>query len=62
MTSPRAPQWPLAPALRLAALALLFVGGAIMTTGWLSFTLWFIAVVLVVFSAIQLVKNWSMRR
>jgi hypothetical protein len=46
----------------LAALALLFVAGAIMTTGWLSFIMWFIAVVLVVFAAIQLVKNWGGRR
>ena len=61
MTAPRAPQWPLTPALRLAALALLFVAGAIMTTGWLSFTMWFIAVVLVVFAAIQMVQNWGKR-
>ncbi len=62
MTAPRTPQWPLTPALRLAALALLFVGGAIMTTGWLSFILWFAAVVLLVFAAIQLARNWSRRR
>ena len=62
MTASRTPQWPLAPALRLAALALLFVGGAILTTGWLSFVLWFIAVVLTVFAAIQLAKNWNTRR
>jgi hypothetical protein len=62
MTAPRAPQWPLTPALRLAALALLFVALAIMTTGWLSFILWFIAVVSLVFAAIQLVKNWGRRR
>lgn len=62
MTAPRAPQWPLTPALRLAALALLFVGAATMTYGWLSFLLWFIAVVLVVFAAIQMAKNWSGRR
>ena len=62
MTSPRPPQWPLTTALRLAALALLFVGLAIMTSGWLSFLMWFIAVVLVVFAAIQLAKNWNRRR
>ena len=62
MTAPRAPQWPLTPALRLAALALLFVGCAMITYGWLSFLLWFIAVVLLVFAAIQLAKNWSGRR
>lgn len=61
MTAPRAPQWPLTPALRLAALALLFVAIALMTTGWLSFFMWFVAVVLVVFAAIQLVKNWGRR-
>lgn len=62
MTAPRAPQWPLTPALRLAALALLFGGGAMMTTGWLSFILWFGAVVLLVFAAIQTAKNWGGRR
>jgi len=62
MTAPRAPQWPLTPALRLAALALLLVGGAIMTTGWLSFIMWFAAVVLLVFAAIQLARNWGRRR
>ena len=61
MTAPRAPQWPLTPALRLAALALLLVGIALMTTGWLSFFMWFIAVVAAVFAAIQLVKNWGRR-
>lgn len=61
MTAPKAPQWPLAPALRLAALALIFVAGALMTSGWLSFVMWFIAVVLVVFAAIQLAKNWRRR-
>jgi hypothetical protein len=59
MTAPRPPQWPLAPALRLAALALLFVGGAMLTRGWwLSFLMWFVAVVLLVFAAIQLARNW----
>jgi hypothetical protein len=62
MTAPRTPQWPLAPALRLAALTLLFVAGAILTEGWLSFGMWLIAVVLMVFAAIQLVKNWTARR
>jgi len=62
MTAPRAPQWPLTPALRLAALALLFVGAAIMTTGWLSFIMWFAAVVLLVFAAIQLARNWGRQR
>ena len=61
MTEPRAPQWPLAPALRLAALALLFVGGALMTNGWLSFFMWLIAVVLLVFAAIQMAKYWQRR-
>lgn len=61
MTEPRAPQWPLAPALRLAALALLFVAGAILTQGWLAFLMWFIAVVCVVFAGIQMAKNWRRR-
>jgi energy-coupling factor transporter transmembrane protein EcfT len=61
MTTPRAPQWPLTPALRLTALALLFVAGALLTDGWLSFIMWFVAVVLVVFAGIQLAKNWGKR-
>jgi uncharacterized membrane protein YoaK (UPF0700 family) len=60
MTTPTKPQWPLTPALRLAALALLFVAGAMLMTGWwLSFVMWFIAIVLLVFAAIQLAKNWG---
>ena len=44
MTGPRAPQWPLAPALRFGAFALLFAAGAMLTKGWwLSFMMWFIA-------------------
>jgi hypothetical protein len=62
MTAPRSPHWPLAPALRLAALALLFVGGAILTVGWLSIVMWLIALVLTVLAAIQLVKNWRTSR
>ena len=61
MTAPRAPQWPLTPALRLAALALLFVAAAMMTAGWLSFIMWFGAVVLLVFAAIQVARNWRRR-
>ena len=59
MTSPKPREWPLAPALRLTALALLFVGGAMLTGGWLSFAMWFIALVLMVFATIQLVKRWK---
>ena len=60
MTGPRAPQWPLAPALRFGAFALLFAAGAMLTKGWwLSFMMWFIAVVLLVFAAIKLAKNWG---
>jgi hypothetical protein len=63
MTTPKPPQWPLAPALRLAALALLLVGGAMLTRGWwLSFLLWFVAVVVLVFAAITLAKNWGRSR
>jgi hypothetical protein len=37
-----------------------FVAGAMLLTGWwLSFLMWFIAIVLLVFAAIQLAKNWG---
>jgi energy-coupling factor transporter transmembrane protein EcfT len=62
MTAPRPPQWPLTPALRLAALALLFAAGAALVQGWLSIAMWLVAVVLVVLAAIQLAKNWRRRR
>jgi energy-coupling factor transporter transmembrane protein EcfT len=61
MTAPRTPQWPLTPALRLAALALLFAAAALVVKGWLSTAMWLIAVVLVVLAAVQLAKNWRRR-
>jgi ABC-type protease/lipase transport system fused ATPase/permease subunit len=61
MTAPRAPQWPLAPALRLAALALLFAGVGFLVEGWVSMLLWLGAIVLLVFAAINLAKSWKRR-
>jgi hypothetical protein len=58
MTAPKAPQWPLAPVLRLAALAMLFSVGALMTVGLLSIVMWGCAAVLVVLAAVKLGKNW----
>jgi hypothetical protein len=62
MTAPGTRQWPLAPALRYTALALLLAGAALVVQGWLSFVLWAAAVVLLVLAAIKLVKNWTTRR
>lgn len=62
MTAPKAPQWPLAPALRLAALALLFAGASYLVEGWFSTLLWLGAIVLLVFAAINLAKGWKGRR
>jgi hypothetical protein len=62
MTAPNARQWPLAPALRYAALALFFAGAALVVEGWLSLVLWLGAVVLVVLAAVKLAKNWTARR
>jgi hypothetical protein len=61
MTAPRAPQWPLAPALRLAALALLFAGVGFLVEGWASMLLWLGAIVFLVFAAINLAKAWRSR-
>jgi hypothetical protein len=61
MTAPRAPQWRLAPALRLAALALLFAGAGFLVEGWASMLLWIGAIVFLVFAAINLAKAWSGR-
>jgi hypothetical protein len=61
MTAPRAPQWPLAPALRLAALALLFAGAGFLVEGWASMLLWLGAIVFLVFAAINLAKAWRSR-
>lgn len=61
MAAPKAPQWPLAPVLRLAALAMLFSVGALMTVGVLSIVLWAAAAVLLVLAAVKLGKNWRRR-
>jgi hypothetical protein len=61
MTAPRAPQWPLAPSLRFAALALLFAGAALMVEGWGSILLWLGAVVFLVLAAVKLAKVWRRR-
>jgi hypothetical protein len=61
MTAPRAPQWPLTPALRLAALALLFAGAALLVEGWVSTALWVGSLVLLVLAVVKLVKNWRSR-
>ena len=61
MTAPRAPQWRLTPALRLAALALLFAGAGFLVEGWASMLLWLGAIVFLVFAAINLAKGWRGR-
>jgi hypothetical protein len=61
MTAPKA-QWPLTPALRLAALALLLAAAALVVEGVIATVLWLGSVVLFVLAAVQLVKNWSRRR
>ena len=61
MTAPRAPQWRLAPAIRLAALALLFAGAGFLVEGWASMLLWLGAIVFLVFAAINLAKAWRGR-
>ena len=60
MTAPKA-QWPLTPALRLAALALLFAGASFLAEEWVSMLLWLGAIVLLVLAAINLAKAWRGR-
>ena len=62
MTAPKAPQWQLGPALRLTALAMLFVGAALVTKGWVSTVLLVCGAVLGVVAATKLVANWRGRR
>ena len=52
-------QWPLAPALRYVALAMILAVAALMTTGILSILLWVGAAVAVVFGAVKLKANWG---
>jgi hypothetical protein len=61
MTPPRAPQWPLTPALRLAALALLLAGVGFLVEGWVAMLLWLGTIVFLVFAAINLAKGWRRR-
>jgi hypothetical protein len=61
MTAPRTPQWSLTPVLRLAALALLFAGAALLVQGWLSTALWLGSVVLLVLAIVKFAKNWKSR-
>jgi hypothetical protein len=61
MTAPRPPQWPLTPVLRLAALALLFAGAALLVQGWFSTALWVGSVVLLVLAIVKFAKNWRSR-
>jgi hypothetical protein len=62
MTAPGAPQWPLTPPLRLAALALLFAGASFLVEGWLSTAFWLGAIVFLVLAAIKFAKVWKGRR
>jgi hypothetical protein len=61
MTAPRAPQWPLLPPLRLAALALLCAGAGFVVEGWGSVFLWVAAVVFLVFASVKFSKVWRGR-
>lgn len=61
MTAPKPRQWPLSPALRLTALAMLFVAGALLTEGWLSTVLLVGGAVAGVMAAIKLVAGWRTR-
>jgi hypothetical protein len=61
MTAPR-PQWPLAPALRYAALAMILAVGALMSVGILSIVLWVGAVVSLVLGAVKFRANWRRTR
>jgi hypothetical protein len=62
MTSPRAPQWPLAPALRLTALAMVFVAGAWLTEGWVRTVLLICGAVIAILAATKLAAGWRARR
>lgn len=62
MTAPKAPQWPLTPALRLTALAMIFALGAIIAQGWLSAVLAMCAAGLAVVAAIKLAAHMRSRR
>jgi hypothetical protein len=61
MTAPKTRHWPLAPTLRLTALALLFLVGSVLTQGWISYALLVCAVVSVVLAAVKFMANWKAR-
>jgi hypothetical protein len=56
-----APRWSLTPALRLAALALLFAGASLLVERGVSILLWLGAIVFLVLAAINLAKVWRGR-
>jgi hypothetical protein len=60
--TPSRKQWPLTPALRYAALAMILAVGALMSVGILSILLWVGAAVAVVLGAVKLRANWSRTR
>jgi len=59
MTAPKAPQWPLTPALRLAALALLLASVALVVEGVISTVLWGLSVVFLVVAVVKFAKKWK---
>jgi hypothetical protein len=61
MTAPKTRRWPLAPTLRLTALALLFLVGSLFTQGWISMALLVCAVVSVVLAAVKFTASWKTR-
>jgi hypothetical protein len=61
MTAPKPPQWPLSPALRLTALALILLVGSLAIQGWISMVLLIGAVISVVLAAIKVKANWKTR-
>jgi hypothetical protein len=61
MTAPKPPQWPLSPALRLTALALILLVGSLAIQGWISMVLLIGAVISVVLAAVKVKANWKKR-
>jgi hypothetical protein len=61
MTAPKPPQWPLSPALRLTALALILLVGSLAIQGWISMVLLIGAVISVVLAAVKVKANWKTR-
>jgi hypothetical protein len=61
MTAPKPRPWPLSPALRLTALALILLVGSLAIQGWISLVLLIGAVVSVVLAAVKVKANWKTR-